>query len=246
MRHHLFESYVMPQPLSKVSLDIKLTCGQADVDDAVVPDDVITTSSIPFTKRAFDIVGALTLLLILSPILAVVATLVRLSGPKVLFPHPRVGQGGRSFPCYKFRTMVPDAQLVLDRLLAERPDLRVEWERDFKLKDDPRVTRIGKFLRKYSLDELPQFWNVLRGDMSLVGPRPIIADELKRYGRYAGCYLATRPGVTGLWQVSGRNDVDYDQRIRLDREYIERRCVSLDLAIVFKTAWVVLRRKGAY
>lgn len=142
--------------------------------------------------------------------------------------------------------MVPNAQFVLDRLLADRADLRLEWERDFKLKDDPRVTRIGKFLRKYSLDELPQFWNVLRGDMSLVGPRPIIADELKRYGRHADCYLAARPGVTGLWQVSGRSDVDYDDRVQLDREYIGRRSLAVDLAIVCKTAWVVLRRRGAY
>ena len=108
------------------------------------------------------------------------------------------------------------------------------------------MTRVGRFLRKYSLDELPQFWNVLRGDMSLVGPRPITVDELDRYGRHAYVYLATRPGVTGLWQVSGRSDLDYDHRIRLDREYVERRCLSLDLAIAFKTAWVVLRRKGAY
>ena len=201
----------MSQPISKVSAGIAWNLSQADVDDTIAPDDFTTASSMPFTKRAFDIVCSLAL-----------------------------------FPCYKFRTMVPDAQLVLERLLADRPDLRIEWERDFKLKDDPRVTRIGKFLRKYSLDELPQFWNVLRGDMSLVGPRPIIADELKRYGRYADCYLAARPGVTGLWQVSGRSDVDYDHRVRLDREYIERRCVSLDIVIVFRTAWVVLRRKGAY
>ncbi|GMV67762.1 MAG: hypothetical protein AMXMBFR76_02010 [Pseudomonadota bacterium] len=200
----------------------------------------------PFTKRAFDMVGALTLLLVLSPLLAVVAVAVRLSGPRVFFAHSRVGEGGRIFPCYKFRTMVPDAQRVLDRLLEERPELRDEWQREFKLKDDPRVTRVGRFLRKYSLDELPQFWNVLRGDMSLVGPRPITVDELDRYGRHAYVYLATRPGVTGLWQVSGRSDLDYDHRIRLDREYVERRCLSLDLAIAFKTAWVVLRRKGAY
>lgn len=236
----------MSQPISKVSAGIAWKLGQADVGGTIAPDDLTTDASMPFAKRAFDIVCSLALLLILAPVLAIVAALVRLSGPKILFAHPRVGQGGKIFPCYKFRTMVPDAQLVLDRLLTDRPDLRIEWERDFKLKDDPRVTRIGKFLRKYSLDELPQFWNVLRGDMSLVGPRPIISDELKRYGRYADCYMATRPGVTGLWQVSGRSDVDYAHRVQLDREYIGRRCVSLDLAIVFRTAWVVLRRKGAY
>lgn len=236
----------MSQPLSKVDMEMARILAQANLDGPVAQADVGAASGSDMVKRAFDIVGALALMLALAPVLAVVAALVRLSGPKVLFAHPRVGQGGRIFPCYKFRTMVPNAQFVLDRLLADRADLRLEWERDFKLKDDPRVTRIGKFLRKYSLDELPQFWNVLRGDMSLVGPRPIIADELKRYGRHVDCYLAARPGVTGLWQVSGRSDVDYDDRVRLDREYIGRRCLAVDLAIVCKTAWVVLRRRGAY
>lgn len=236
----------MTQPSSKVSIEEAWSKAEANVGGTVAQDTAIAASSGALAKRAFDVVGALALLLMLAPVLLVVAILVRLSGPNVLFAHPRVGQGGRLFPCYKFRTMVPDAQLVLERVLAERPDLRVEWERDFKLKDDPRVTRVGKFLRKYSLDELPQFWNVLRGDMSLVGPRPIVMDELKRYGRHADCYLAARPGVTGLWQISGRSDVDYDRRIQLDREYMERRCVAMDLAIVFKTAWVVLMRRGAY
>jgi lipopolysaccharide/colanic/teichoic acid biosynthesis glycosyltransferase len=237
----------MTQPLlAKAGVNIPWDPAQANIEGAVVPEGTMTARAMPFTKRAFDMVAALTLLLVLSPLLAVVAVAVRLSGPRVFFAHSRVGEGGRIFPCYKFRTMVPDAQRVLDRLLEERPELRDEWQREFKLKDDPRVTRVGRFLRKYSLDELPQFWNVLRGDMSLVGPRPITVDELDRYGRHAYVYLATRPGVTGLWQVSGRSDLDYDHRIRLDREYVERRCLSLDLAIAFKTAWVVLRRKGAY
>lgn len=236
----------MSQPLSKVDMEMARILAQANLDGPVAQADVGAASGSDMVKRAFDIVGALALMLALAPVLAVVAALVRLSGPNILFAHTRIGRGGKSFPCYKFRTMVPNAQFVLDRLLADRADLRLEWERDFKLKDDPRVTRIGKFLRKYSLDELPQFWNVLRGDMSLVGPRPIIADELKRYGRHVDCYLAARPGVTGLWQVSGRSDVDYDDRVRLDREYIGRRSLAVDLAIVCKTAWVVLRRRGAY
>ena len=236
----------MSQPQSKVDMEMERILVQAKLNGAVAQGDVGAASGSDIVKRAFDIVGALALMLALAPVLAVVAALVRLSGPNIVFAHTRIGQGGRSFPCYKFRTMVPNAQFVLDRLLADRADLRLEWERDFKLKDDPRVTRIGKFLRKYSLDELPQFWNVLRGDMSLVGPRPIIADELKRYGRHADCYLAARPGVTGLWQVSGRSDVDYDDRVQLDREYIGRRSLAVDLAIVCKTAWVVLRRRGAY
>lgn len=237
----------MTQPLlAKARANIAWDPAQANIEGAVKSERTMTAQARPITKRAFDMVGALTLLLVLSPLLAVVAVAVRLSGPRVFFAHSRVGEGGRIFPCYKFRTMVPDAQRVLDRLLEERPELRDEWQREFKLKDDPRVTRVGRFLRKYSLDELPQFWNVLRGDMSLVGPRPITVDELDRYGRHAYVYLATRPGVTGLWQVSGRSDLDYDHRIRLDREYVERRCLSLDFAIAFKTAWVVLRRKGAY
>ncbi|HXF07080.1 MAG TPA: sugar transferase [Candidatus Acidoferrales bacterium] len=236
----------MTQLSSKIGIEEAWSKTEAKVGDPIGRPTASAASSGYLAKRAFDVVGALALLLILAPVLLVVAILVRLSGPNVLFAHPRVGQGGRLFPCYKFRTMVPDAQLVLERLLAERPDLKIEWERDFKLKDDPRVTRVGKFLRKYSLDELPQFWNVLRGDMSLVGPRPIIMEELKRYGQHADCYLTTRPGVTGLWQISGRSDVDYDRRIQLDREYMDRRCVTMDLAIVFKTAWVVLTRKGAY
>jgi len=160
----------MSQPISKVSAGIAWKLGQADVGGTIAPDDLTTDASMPFAKRAFDIVCSLALLLILAPVLAIVAALVRLSGPKILFAHPRVGQGGKIFPCYKFRTMVPDAQLVLDRLLTDRPDLRIEWERDFKLKDDPRVTRIGKFLRKYSLDELPQFWNVRGGPTRLNSP----------------------------------------------------------------------------
>ncbi len=200
----------------------------------------------PFLKRVMDVTGAVSFLIIFSPLIGLIALLVRLSGPGVIFAHTRVGRGGRLFPCYKFRTMVPDAQAVLDRLLVEQPALRAEWERDFKLKDDPRITRIGHFLRKYSLDELPQFWNVIRGDMSLVGPRPVVADELCRYGTKAPVYLAVRPGVTGLWQVGGRNDVDYAERIRMDSTYVAKQCLLMDLSILVKTVAVVFQRRGAY
>ncbi|MGB7396961.1 MAG: sugar transferase [Candidatus Macondimonas sp.] len=199
-----------------------------------------------FLKRLMDVTGAVSFLIVFAPLIALIALLVRLSGPDIIFAHTRVGRNGRLFPCYKFRTMVPDAQAVLARLLVEQPALRAEWERDFKLKDDPRITRIGHFLRKYSLDELPQFWNVVRGDMSLVGPRPVVPDELHRYGTRAPVYLAVRPGVTGLWQVGGRNDVDYAERIDMDSTYVAKQCLLLDLSILFKTVAVVFQRRGAY
>ena len=197
-------------------------------------------------KRLVDLFGAVAAFILLAPLMALIALLVRLSGPGIIFAHTRVGQDGRLFSCYKFRTMLPNAQAILDRLLATQPDLRAEWERDFKLKNDPRITRIGHFLRKYSLDELPQFWNVLRGDMSLVGPRPVVPSELGRYGEQTAAYLATRPGITGLWQISGRNDIEYVERVALDAAYIRQQCLSLDLTILFKTVAVVFQRRGAY
>lgn len=200
----------------------------------------------PSLKRLMDVTGAVGFLVVFAPLFALIALLVRLSGPGVIFAHTRVGRGGRLFPCYKFRTMVPNAQAVLDRLLGEQPALRAEWEKDFKLKDDPRITGIGRLLRKYSLDELPQFWNVIRGDMSLVGPRPVVPDELRRYGKRASVYLAVRPGVTGLWQVGGRNDVDYAERIRMDSTYVAKQCLLMDLSILVKTVAVVFQRRGAY
>jgi undecaprenyl-phosphate galactose phosphotransferase len=150
------------------------------------------------------------------------------------------------FGCLKFRTMVPDADGVLRRLLEVDPRARAEWERDFKLKDDPRITPIGDFLRRTSLDELPQLWNVLKGEMSLVGPRPIIEEEVERYGDQVGYYLETRPGITGLWQISGRNNIGYDDRVALDSWYVRNWSIWYDLVILVKTIAVVLRGKGAY
>ena len=150
------------------------------------------------------------------------------------------------FGCLKFRTMVPDADGVLRRLLEVDPRARAEWERDFKLKDDPRITPIGDFLRRTSLDELPQLWNVLKGEMSLVGPRPIIEEEVERYGDQVGYYLETRPGITGLWQISGRNSIGYDDRVALDSWYVRNWSIWYDLVILVKTIAVVLRGKGAY
>jgi len=150
------------------------------------------------------------------------------------------------FPCYKFRSMVLNSQEVLQQLLDSDPEARAEWERDFKLKNDPRITPVGRFIRKTSLDELPQLFNVLRGQMSLVGPRPIISEELIRYDENVDYYLMAKPGMTGLWQVSGRNDVDYDTRVYFDSWYVKNWSLWNDIAILFKTVKVVLHRDGAY
>lgn len=197
-------------------------------------------------KRALDILGALSIGAVFSPIIvSAIAVLAAQKGP-IFFAHERVGRKGEMFRCYKFRTMVPNADAALSDLLENDSEARVEWLRDFKLRKDPRVTRMGRFLRKTSLDELPQLWNVLNGTMSLVGPRPVVREELVRYGRGARFYLANRPGLTGLWQVSGRNDTDYGRRVALDRAYTENASFWLDIRIVVRTVWIVLRVKGAY
>ncbi len=197
-------------------------------------------------KRCLDLAGALVISLLLSPVLLFLACKVRKDGGKVFYGHPRVGRGGRSFHCYKFRSMVIDANARLADLLARDANARREWERDFKLKDDPRVTRVGRMMRATSLDELPQLWNVIRGDMSLVGPRPIVTAELERYAHDASYYLMVRPGMTGLWQVSGRNDADYPTRVYLDAWYVRNWSLWYDIAILFMTVRTVLKRDGAY
>ncbi|MGR3465073.1 sugar transferase [Limimaricola sp.] len=195
-------------------------------------------------KRSLDLVLALLLLSTLGPIILILCLIVRLDGGPGLFGHPRVGRNGRSFRCWKIRTMVPNAGERLEQLLASDPKAREEWERDHKLRNDPRVTRLGNFLRETSLDELPQIWNVLTGEMSLIGPRPVTETELDRYGSHRPVYLSLRPGVTGLWQVSGRNDTSYDQRVQLDAEYRQRISPRTDLAILLRTVGVVLHRTG--
>ncbi|HDZ8838734.1 undecaprenyl-phosphate galactose phosphotransferase WbaP [Aeromonas veronii] len=197
-------------------------------------------------KRSFDILLSSSLLLLLSPLLFYIGWQVSRDGGSPIYGHERVGQGGRKFKCLKFRSMIIDSQDVLDKLLASDPIARDEWERDFKLKDDPRITSIGHFIRKTSLDELPQLWNVLKGEMSLVGPRPVVELELARYGDDGQYYLLAKPGMTGLWQVSGRNDVDYATRVYLDGWYVKNWSLWYDIAIMFKTIGVVLHRDGAY
>jgi Undecaprenyl-phosphate galactose phosphotransferase WbaP len=197
-------------------------------------------------KRLMDTVLAGLGVLVFSPLLLVLAVLVKLTsrGP-VLFGHRRLGEGGTPIRVYKFRSMVVDAEVRLQEVLAADPSLRAEYEATYKLKQDPRVTRLGRWLRRTSMDELPQLFNVLRGDLSLVGPRPIVADEIAKYGSASAVILRVRPGVTGLWQVSGRSDVDYGERVRLDMEYITHWSLWLDLRILAATLPAVLRRKGA-
>jgi len=196
-------------------------------------------------KRLLDIIGALLLALVLSPLLVVVSlALARDRGP-VIYRHSRTGRDGQSFGCLKFRTMVPNAEQALRDLLQRDPDLNREWQRDHKLRNDPRVTTIGRFLRRTGLDELPQLWNVLRGDMSLVGPRPVVREEWERYGNRLHHYLAARPGVTGLWQVMGRSDCCYRRRVALDSFYVRKRTLLLDVYILFQTIKVVVCGRGA-
>ncbi len=197
-------------------------------------------------KRTFDIVGAIFLGLLLSPLILVIVALIRIEGQPVLFWHKRIGLDGRSFHCVKFRTMVRNATQVLRQLLDEHPELRDEWTKNFKLRNDPRITMTGRFLRLTSLDELPQLWNVLRGEMSLVGPRPIVRAELLRYGRNAARYLAVKPGLTGLWQIKGRSDTTYRRRVAMDKYYVQNQCMLLDIYILAATPAAVLRRNGAY
>ena len=197
-------------------------------------------------KRVVDFTVALVLLVLLALPLAYIAWLIRRDGGGSIFAHKRVGQSGREFPCFKFRTMSVDAEKQLRTLLASDPAVREEWEREFKLRNDPRVTRIGRFLRRTSLDELPQLFNVIRGEMSLVGPRPVIQAELARYGEDVDYFLMVRPGMTGLWQVSGRNDLDYETRVYLDIWYVKNWSMWYDIAILFSTIKVVMQGKGSY
>ena len=198
-------------------------------------------------KAIFDFVVTLVGTVMISPILLFIALWIYKDSPgPVIFKHMRIGKNGKAFPCYKFRSMCVDAKAKLEELLETDPEAKAEWERDFKLRNDPRVTKSGAFLRKTSLDELPQIFNVLKGEMSLVGPRPIIQEELERYGEYVGDYLMVKPGITGMWQVSGRSDIDYEERVLLDSWYVRNWSVWIDIVMLFKTFKVVLLRKGAY
>ena len=199
-------------------------------------------------KRIFDVIISIILLPFLLPLFGIIAVLIKLDsdGPG-FFVHERIGEGGKVIRVLKFRTMYKDARERLEKLLKEDEEARKEWEANFKLKDDPRVTKVGKFLRKTSLDELPQIFNVLKGDMSLVGPRPVLKEELEKYYKeFAEYYYMVKPGITGLWQVSGRSDTDYEKRVKLDTWYVLNWSLWLDFIILIKTVEAVLKRKGAY
>jgi len=202
-----------------------------------------------FAKRLFDVVFSLAVLILFSPMYVLLAGLIALSssGP-VFYTQKRVGKNFKSFGCIKFRTMVDNAEAKLEEMMDESPQLRQEFEQDFKLRQDPRITAIGKFLRYTSLDEFPQFWNVLMGDMSVVGPRPLVPEELPKYGRHIDKVLTVKPGITGLWQVSGRNDIPYDRRVKIDVYYAACRTWWMDLFIAIKTVGVILfpKNNGAY
>lgn len=197
-------------------------------------------------KRCFDLAVSASVLAVASPLFLYIAFRVSQSGRPIFFGHTRVGQHNKPFKCYKFRTMAPNADQLLAELLARDPEARAEWERDFKLKNDPRITPIGGFLRRTSLDEIPQLWNVLKGDMSLVGPRPVVTAELERYGSQVDYYLEAKPGISGLWQISGRNDVSYDTRVYLDAWYVKNWSLFNDIVILLRTVKVIFRKDGAY
>ncbi|HEY8614660.1 sugar transferase [Phenylobacterium sp.] len=194
-----------------------------------------------------NFVVALLALIFLAPVMIAVAIAVYAQdGGPILFAHRRLGKNGRYFYCLKFRSMAVDAEQRLKDLLASDPAAREEWEKDHKLRRDPRVTRLGEFMRKTSLDELPQLFNVLRGEMSLVGPRPIVEAEIAKYGRRFKHYCAVKPGITGLWQVSGRNDTTYRARVAMDCVYAARRNVWMDFRVLALTVPAVLARRGSY
>ncbi len=199
-------------------------------------------------KRICDIFFSLLALTLSLPLTLPLMLIIRLSsrGPAI-YGQLRIGRGGRPFMCYKFRSMYANAEHRLQALLESDPALGAEWQATRKLKKDPRITRIGTFLRKTSLDELPQFLNVLKGDMSVVGPRPVVAEEIAvHYGPKANKILTVRPGITGVWQVSGRSDTSYAERVALDEYYVDHRSLWVDLKLFSKTIPVLLTRKGAY
>jgi Undecaprenyl-phosphate galactose phosphotransferase WbaP len=197
-------------------------------------------------KRALDLFGALVGGLLISPLLLAMVVLIKLDTPGPLFySHMRLGTEGKHFYCWKFRTMYTDASQLLTELLERNPSLRSEWEENHKLRNDPRVTRVGRFLRKTSLDELPQLWNVLRGEMSLTGPRPIVDAEAPKYGEAYQIYQRVKPGVTGLWQVSGRSDTSYEERVAIDTYYVRDWSVWLDIVILARTVKAATFGRGA-
>lgn len=205
----------------------------------------IKTMPPPLYKRVFDLSASVLLIILLSPFMVLIAFLIAIDGGSPIYRQRRIGHGGSEFECLKFRSMILNSREVLEELLASDAEARAEWEATQKLRNDPRITGIGHFIRKTSLDELPQLFNVVKGEMSLVGPRPIVRDEIVRYGTKFRFYKSVRPGLTGLWQVSGRSDTSYDHRVDLDCRYVRDRTFVMDITILVKTVGVVLGRRGA-
>lgn len=197
-----------------------------------------------FGKRVLDLILTAIALPLFLPLIAILYFIARRDGGPAFYGHERVGKDGVRFKCWKVRSMVVDSETRLREHLESDAEAAAEWERDHKLTHDPRITRFGAFIRKTSLDELPQILNVIKGEMSFVGPRPVVSEELPRYGSKLNWYLAQKPGITGLWQVSGRNDVSYDERVDMDVSYVNRCSLALDVEIVFRTAFTMLARTG--
>jgi lipopolysaccharide/colanic/teichoic acid biosynthesis glycosyltransferase len=228
-------------------MGLRLTEGAQPPDRSAFPalDHGSQPLRTPF-KRAFDIIGACALLLLFSPFVLIASLAVRMQdGGQSIFWQPRRGLNNRSFNCFKIRSMVPDAKERLNELLLADPAARIEWDETQKLTNDPRITPVGHFMRKTSIDELPQLFNVIRGDMSLVGPRPIIDSEIPRYGDQYQIYTQVRPGITGLWQIKGRSNTTYAERVELDAEYVHTRTFWGDVKILLLTLPAILKMRGA-
>lgn len=241
-----FRVILVPPPLGFAVSGLKMqyVIGQ---DSILLVDKVDVMPRLSrLSKRAFDVALSSVALVLAAVPMAIVAALVIMDGGPAIFGHERVGQGGRKFRCLKFRSMAVDAEARLSELLNRDPLAREEWTVARKLKNDPRISSVGRFIRKVALDELPQLANVLKGDMSLVGPRPVTEDEMENYGAASSLYLSVRPGVTGLWQVSGRNDLNYEERVGLDAWYVRNWSPWHDIAILLKTVPALLTRRGAY
>lgn len=197
-----------------------------------------------FTKRIIDIIGSTLGIILLSPVFLILVIIVKIdSKGSAFYGHKRLGKSGRIIKVYKFRSMYTNSDELFKKFT---PEQKKEYAMNFKLKDDPRVTKVGKFLRKTSIDELPQLFNIFIGNMSIVGPRPIVEKELERYGKYKEKFLSVKPGLTGLWQVSGRSETTYEERVALDMKYIDNRTMWYDIKIFFKTFSAVFKKRGAY
>jgi len=245
LRERVSFSVIPPTyPLSFVGMSPQVFVGQDMM--VMVRMDGLDNPLARIFKRSFDIISTFCGLIVLAPVIATLALIVKLDGGPAFYRHKRLGLGGKTFSCYKLRSMMPNGAEVLTKYLESNPAARAEWQNDHKLRNDPRVTMIGAFMRCTSLDELPQLFNVLRGDMSVVGPRPIIVAETTKYDNDIAYYYRVRPGITGLWQVSGRNDVTYAERVHMDSWYVRNWSVWYDLVILCKTVAVVLKGRGAY